>query len=179
LKLIGSLSRLYSQNSSPYLHYRVAENIFCLAFEAEDLSRSDISVDARKSTMGIGLKTFLHSNGRTLQKIAEFNEKSPTINKLRLTEEKIHMIAELRNERLRVTKELYGLSNMCYHCITRDIGINSIYEFPMDNIDINNLRIIEESKKTITFTDNKNEYSFNLSKVRSLKDSYAIILLTA
>jgi len=169
LQLVGSISRIYSQSPIPYLYYRAAENIFCLAFDAEDLSRSDVSADAKKNSIGIGLKTFLHSNGKTLQKVAEFNAMSPTIYKSVTIEEKIQTIAELRNERIRVTKELNGLHDMCYHCVTRDIGVNKIYEFPMDLIDIDNLHIDTASEKSVIFYDGINEYSFNFSKSTLLK----------
>ena len=58
LKITGSLSNLFSDSRVPYLYYRVAEKIFCKAFSAEDLSRSDVSADAKKESLGIGLKTF-------------------------------------------------------------------------------------------------------------------------
>lgn len=77
LKIIGSLSKLFSDSTSPYLSYRVSENLFCRAFDAKNLSRSDVSVDASKKTnevnFGIGIKTFLEQKGNTIQKIAEFN----------------------------------------------------------------------------------------------------------
>ena len=38
LKIVGSLSNLFSESQIPYLYYRVAEKIFCKAFDAEDLS---------------------------------------------------------------------------------------------------------------------------------------------
>jgi len=41
LKIAGCLSNLFSDSEVPYLYYRVAEKVFCRAFEAEDLSRSD------------------------------------------------------------------------------------------------------------------------------------------
>ena len=69
LKTICSISRLFSDSNVPYLYYRVAENIFCKAFDADNLSRSDCSADARKDNIGIGLKTFLNNNGKTYQKI--------------------------------------------------------------------------------------------------------------
>jgi hypothetical protein len=53
LQLIGSLSNLFSESPTPYLYYRIAEKIFCRAFEAEDLSRGDVSVDAKKNGLGI------------------------------------------------------------------------------------------------------------------------------
>ncbi|SHH69047.1 hypothetical protein SAMN02745135_01693, partial [Caloranaerobacter azorensis DSM 13643] len=74
LKSIGALSRLFSESSTPYLAYRVVENIFCMAFQADNLSRSDCSADAAKNGIGFGIKTFLNGNGRTLQKVAEFNK---------------------------------------------------------------------------------------------------------
>src|SRR5690554_6713626 len=76
LTAMGALSRLSSESSIPYLGYRAVENIFCMAFGAENLSRSDCSADASKDRIGIGIKTFLNGNGRTLQKIAEFNRDS-------------------------------------------------------------------------------------------------------
>ena len=46
LRTVGCLSNLFSDSDVPYLYYRVAEKMFCRAFEAEDLSRSDVSADA-------------------------------------------------------------------------------------------------------------------------------------
>ena len=65
LEITGSLSNLFSESSSPFLYYRAMENIFCKAFKADNLSRGDISADARKNGIGIGLKTFLQKNGNT------------------------------------------------------------------------------------------------------------------
>ena len=65
LKMIGSLSNLFSNSDVPYLYYRIAENLFCRSFEAEDLSRSDVSADAKKNKLGIGLKTFLANNNKS------------------------------------------------------------------------------------------------------------------
>ena len=48
LKTVGYLSKMFSNSKTPYLYYRIAEKIFCRAFEAEDLSRSDVSADAKK-----------------------------------------------------------------------------------------------------------------------------------
>ena len=46
LRSIGSFSNLYSSSSKPYVQYRVAENTFCKAFEAENLARADAAYDA-------------------------------------------------------------------------------------------------------------------------------------
>ena len=74
LQLIGSLSNLFSDSKTPYLYYRVAEKIFTKSFDANDLSRGDVALDAVKGKIGIGLKTFLASNNKSFQKVAEFNK---------------------------------------------------------------------------------------------------------
>ena len=48
LKIIGSLSNLFSNSTTPYLYYRIAEKIFCNSFFANDLSRGDVALDAVK-----------------------------------------------------------------------------------------------------------------------------------
>jgi hypothetical protein len=54
LKIAGCLSNMFSDSEVPYLYYRVAEKVFCRSFAAEDLSRSDVSADAKKDSVGIG-----------------------------------------------------------------------------------------------------------------------------
>ena len=71
LKIVGELSRLFSESECPYLAYRAHENIFCKYLEAENLARSDCSADAKKEVIGIGLKTWMGGND---QKVAEFGK---------------------------------------------------------------------------------------------------------
>ena len=163
LNSAGSISKLFSESSEPYLVPRITENLFCKAFGAENLSRSDVSADAMKDGMGFGIKTFLKKNGRTLEKIAEFNSDHNLYEALSL-EEKIKKIAELRNERLETTKRIYGLSNIIYHCITREVGKIIVYETPCPLIDIDNIKNIKLTGSTIQFSDPSTEYSFNISK---------------
>ncbi len=47
LKVVCGLSNLFSDSKTPFLHYRLAENLFCKAFEAENLARADIAYDAK------------------------------------------------------------------------------------------------------------------------------------
>lgn len=94
LKIAGCLSNLFSDSSVPYLYYRIAEKIFCKSFQAEDLSRSDVSADAKKDKLGIGLKTFLAGNSKTFQKVAEFNSDRILYEKLS-AEKLVLKIAEL------------------------------------------------------------------------------------
>ena len=163
LKLTGSLSRLFSDSLAPYLYYRAAENIFCLAFEAENLSRSDISIDAKKGNIGFGLKTFLHGNGKTFQKIAEFNAiRNEYANKS--DKEIVEFISKSRNKRLDICLEGYGVDTLIYHCLTRCDNLISIYEFSMDMIQIDKIKNITRNTNTIQFEDGLHQYSFNLSK---------------
>jgi hypothetical protein len=145
------------------LYYRVAEKVFCRAFEAEDLSRSDVSADAKKNALGIGLKTFLKGNDKTFQKVAEFNSDRPLYAHLE-AKELIKKVSELRNTRIEFTENTHGLEKSIYHCVLRDSGKFKIFEEPMEKINIANICDIKERKNSIVFNDEKNEYSFLLSK---------------
>ncbi len=162
LKSVGSLSRLFSESPEPYLSYRATENLFCKAFNADNLSRSDVSADASKDRIGFGIKTFLEKNGKTMQKVAEFNRDHSEFRELP-TQELIKKIAELRNQRLETTMRIYGLDSIIYHCITRDTEKIFVYETPAHLIDIESITDIQ-SGKTLQFKDKHAEYSFNLSK---------------
>ena len=108
LEVTGSLSNLFAESNSPFIYYRAMENIFCKVFDADDYSRSDISVDAGKDGVGIGLKTFLQNNGNTFQKIAEFNKESYVfegLDNIAL----VKSVSEMRNERINSTKRICDL----------------------------------------------------------------------
>lgn len=168
LEVTGSLSNLFADSKNPFLYYRAMENIFCKAFDAKNLSRGDVSVDASKNGIGIGLKTFLQNNGYTFQKVAEFNKESYLLRDLQELE-LIKKVAEMRNERILSTKRICGLNDMVYHMITRSEYYMAIYEEHMDLINIDGIRIIENKKTTIHFTDDIHDYSFNISKSTLLK----------
>lgn len=163
LKIAGCLSNLFSDSKTPYLYYRIAEKVFCRAFNAEDLSRSDVSADAKKGKIGIGLKTFLQGNNKTFQKVAEFNNDRRLYSNLK-TKKLVEKIAELRNERINFTENTHDLERSIYHCVLRDSGKFKIFEEPMEKVDIKNIHGIKENKSSIIFNDGKNEYSFLLSK---------------
>ena len=118
LSVVGGLSHLFSESKTPYLYYRAAEKIFCNAFNAEDLSRSDVSADAKKNRIGIGLKTFLAGNHKTFQKVAEFNSDRPNYIHLK-GKELIREIARLRNIRIRFTEKTHNIDRSIYHSIIR------------------------------------------------------------
>lgn len=163
LKVTGSISRMYSDNVVPYLYYRAAENIFCKAFDAENLSRGDVSADASKNDLGIGLKTFLHSNGNTLQKIAEFNKGATDYQTLD-PRDIVESISKMRNERIEFTKRAHGLNQMIYHLVTRQKERFNIFEEDMDLIDLSSIRITKTDNNNIYFNDKFHEYKFDRSK---------------
>ena len=163
LKIAGCLSNLFSESEIPYLYYRVAEKVFCRAFEAEDLSRSDVSADAKKDVLGIGLKTFLANNNRTFQKVAEFNNDRKIYDNLS-PEKLIRKVSELRNARIEFTENAHALEKSIYHCVIREKGKFMIFEEPMDKVDIANIKNIKERKGSIAFEDGKHDYSFLVSK---------------
>jgi hypothetical protein len=163
LKIVGSLSNLFSDSNVPYLYYRIAEKIFCRAFNAEDLSRSDVSADAKKDLLGIGLKTFLRGNNRTFQKVAEFNADRKLYTNLS-PKDLITKVSELRNNRITFTEKLHAIDNSIYHCIIRDSGVFKIFEEKMDKVAIDNISNIKANKSSIVFDDGIHEYSFLLSK---------------
>ena len=168
LQIVGSLSNLFSNSLTPYLHYRISEKMFCKAFEATDLSRGDVSYDAQKGTLGIGLKTFLRSNNKSIQKIAEFNKDKVLYDSLS-DFEKIKKVAELRNKRLDFTNDVYNIKNSIYHCVIRDKGKFYIFEEETNKIDIQSLQDIKPTKSSISFNDGLHEYSFSLSKSTLMK----------
>ncbi|WP_061313255.1 restriction endonuclease PLD domain-containing protein [Clostridium botulinum] len=164
LTAMATLSKLSSESSIPYLGYREVENIYCKAFDAENISRVDCSADAAKNGVGVGIKTFIEGNGKSLQKVAEFN-KDMDMFRGKTPREVVNIISNLRNERINATKRIYGLTNMIYHCVVRSVGQIKVFECPMDLINIKTIKNISfSSKNTITFEDNLNEYSINISK---------------
>lgn len=163
LSTIGSLSNLFSDSDVPYLSYRVSENLFCRSFEAKNLSRSDVSADASKFDIGIGIKTFVEGNGNSWQKVAEFNRDRKLYEGMK-SKELVKTVSELRNKRLDTTKRIHSLNNLIYHCVTRNKGKMRVYEVNMDLVQMDSIKEIKEVGNTIKFMDGLNEYSFNLSK---------------
>ena len=174
LRGMASLSKLFSNSLSPYIPYRASENIFCLAFDAINVSRSDCSADAMKklsdaSTIGFGIKTFLEKNNQSFEKVAEFNKDLTAEHRKKMSpEELVQFISHLRNRRLDSTRTIHGLDSLIYHCVVRNKGVIRIYEQTIDPIDIDNITIDAKSKH-LHFNDGINEYEFNMTKSTLLK----------
>jgi len=163
LKLVGSLSKLFSDSKEPFLHYRATEMIYCASFGADNLARADVSVDAKLRTNGVGIKTFLASS--QVQKIAEFNKQQELYKDLKPLQ-KVKKISELRNLRLQFTLKAYGLNKLFYHCILRDENGFSLCEEEMKFIDVENIKLnpSKKGRKSLFFTDGIAEYKFDTTK---------------
>lgn len=178
LKIFGSLSGLFKDNQAganskkPYLYYRNHEQLFARVFKVEDLTRKDSAFDAlgvwTSDRIGIGLKTWIHTKDVTYQKVAEFNKLAPLVIEPLIekgaTEEVIHKVSELRNERIMLDKRLYRTDKEVYHCITRDDNVMNIVETSYDLIDIASLKLIKSDGKTYSFKDRLHKYKFYKSK---------------
>lgn len=162
LSIIGNLTQLFSESNCPYLPYRAHENIFCKYFLAENLARADCSADAKKDRLGIGLKTWM---GQDDQKVAEFGRLRETFSDLTGLE-LVRKIAEYRNERIRVTKNLNSIDEMIYHIVKRVPGAMQILEHSFEYIDIDNISLIPNrgNVNNTYFTDGKHTYHFSVSK---------------
>lgn len=167
LKAVCALSKLFSNSNIPYLYYRIAENVFYKAFNAENLSRDDLAYDARKDEIGVGLKTFINK-GVNSEKVAEFNAFSYELRNLNGKKLAIKL-GELRNERITFANRTYGIKNSIYHCVSRAKNILKIFETDYDLIDIENIKNIKRKDASISFNDGRNEYLFNFSKTTLFK----------
>lgn len=170
LRVTAQLSNLFSTSKTPYVNYRVHESVFCRAFKAKDLSRSDIAFDAQIGTTGFGLKTFLYGNGASFQKIAEFNAKAPELSQLNSAVEIVEKIASWRNERIDFSQKAYGINDTVYHCLVRRDGELLIYEEKMKKI--SNITNVVDKGNTIIFKADGDEYSFLKSKNTLTKKFY-------
>ncbi len=163
LSAVSKLSGLFSESSTPFINYRVAENIFCRSFEADNLSRSDTAFDANYNKLGVGLKTFISSNDKSSEKIAEFNQLSRELKEFSGKNLAIKL-AEYRNERIELARRLYNIENSLYHIVARKDSELILFETDYDKIDSRRIKSVKERGASLQFEDGRNTYSFNYSK---------------
>lgn len=167
LKFIASLSPIFSSNDIPLVSYRAHENIFCDAFAAENLSRSDIAVDAKIGNVGYGLKTFMCKSNKTMQKIAEFNKLSHKLNDLD-DYDIVQKIIEWRNQRIEFSNKTYGIQKNLYHCLVRKQNKIGIHEEELEKIS-SDFKITKSTNSSIIFVSDDKIYSYNRSKSTLLR----------
>ena len=171
LSLMGRLSRLFSESETPYIHYRVTENLFCKYFKADNLSRTDTAYDARWNNIGIGIKTFTFNAGVSTEKIAEFNSLSREL-KQYSGYDLAFKLGEFRNNRMNLANDLYNIKSQVYHIIGRiDNGLQ-IFNSPYTLVDLDKIEVLGDDKASLKFTDGIHEYNFNRSKSVLMKKFY-------
>lgn len=163
LQLMASISRLFSESATPYLDYRLAENLFCKYFNAQNDARSCTAYDARLSHLGIGIKTFGLKNGSSMEKIAEFNKLKPKLNGLAGID-LARQIAHFRNERMAFANNTYDVAETQYHIVGRQKGMLRVFNTPYELVDTERICDVSDTETSISFNDGRNEYSFNKSK---------------
>lgn len=163
IKSVSSLSKLFSESDIPFLHYRLAENLFCKAFNAKNLSRTDTAYDAKIDNIGIGIKTFVCPSNSKIEKIAEFDKKNSELKNLNINKFVIKL-SELRNERINFSNRIYKIEKSYYHCIARKKSALVIFNTNYDLVNIDKINIISKDNASVKFKDNINEYSYNYAK---------------
>jgi hypothetical protein len=175
---MGSLSRLFSENDSPYIDSRFVERVFSITTGARDLGRLDISFDAAIGEVGIGVKTFLAGSGKSKrEKIAEFTTLARTGYFAGLEGERLaKRVVQERNIRVLSHASQVGVdvSRSWYHCLIRVPGGAIVHEEPYSIIDVEALKPTNSSgkvlkswkqmKRGLYFTDGTNQYSFSIAK---------------
>ena len=163
LSLMGRLSRLFSESETPYIHYRVTENLFCKYYNADNLSRTDTAYDARIKGLGVGIKTFTFNSGVSIEKIAEFNSLSSKLKQYN-GYELAYKLGEYRNDRMILANDLYNIKSQIYHIIGRvDNGLQ-IFNSPYDFVNLEKIKVLGDTRASLKFTDGVHEYNFNRSK---------------
>lgn len=163
LRLVSSLSRLFSESLTPYLDYRLVENLFCKCFDAKNDARDCTAYDARLSRLGIGIKTFKIKKGSSSEKVAEFNKLKRQLDKL-CGADLARQIGLFRNQRMRFANDTYDVTETQYHIVGRKEGALVVFNTPYDEISIDSICDVVDKEATISFNDGISEYSFNKSK---------------
>lgn len=179
LQAVASMSKLFSDNSVPYVDSRFVERLFVQATGARDLSGSHKSFDALlDQNIGVGIKTFLSGTGLSKrEKVAEFPRlaqegKFEGLHPRELAEK----VSSYRNSRVRSDANELGidLAKSIYHCLVRTPLGAIIHEEPYSLVDVDNIRptdrrgrVVSKWEKSVRgafFTDGISNYNFNASK---------------
>jgi len=178
LRLVGSLSRLFSENESPYVDSRFVERLFVQTTGARDLGRMDISFDAIKGDVGVGVKTFLAGSGNSKrEKVAEFTAFARDGRFVGLDNESlIREVVAARNDRVQSDANEVGIdvSKSFYHCLIRVPGGALVHEEPYGLIEIDALKPTDAKGNYVNswsemgngfyFSDGIGHYSFSTAK---------------
>lgn len=188
LKLVSSLSGLFSDSERPLINYRTAEKLFCLVSGAKDVGRADCSFDASivRNSSGVGVKTFTAPNSKhkSMQKVAEFSRDQHINETSGLWGKDLALkVSGFRNTRVLsdARERSLNLATSYYHCLVRLPAGVLVHEENYELINVDSLKPLTSrgkvSKvwpsartKTIHFTDGRNRYSFHAGKNTLFKE---------
>lgn len=165
LRVVASLSRLFSEEKTPMIEYRSAENLFIKYFGARNNARKCDAYDAILGKYGIGIKTFgLNADGiQSTEKIAEFNKLQNILRPL-CGEELATQLAIFRNERMFSSDAANNISDRFYHVVGRLEGKIRLFNTDYEPINVENIKLLSNRKNGFKFSDGIHEYSYNYSK---------------
>lgn len=164
LTIVSKLSKLFSLSSTPYIDYRLVENLFCKYYQAINDARLCTAYDARIGSIGIGIKTFILTGQHKIEKIAEFNKLRKELDKCDSKEHLARKLAEFRNDRLDFSRRSYNITDSIYHIVGRCAGQLELFNYPYDPILVDEIGAIRRTRSGLTFSDGRHDYSFNSSK---------------
>ncbi len=178
LRLVASLSRLFSDNDAPYVDSRFVERLFVETTGAEDLGRKDISFDAKINDIGVGVKTFLAGTGNSKrEKVAEFTAYAGNGRFVGLSnKELVDEVVRARNDRVLSDANEVGIdvAKSIYHCLIRMPGGVAVHEETYGLINQHAIKPTSSAGKVVSswekmgpsiyFTDGVNNYSFSIAK---------------
>jgi len=181
IQFAGKISGLFSDNKTPLIDYRFVEKAFVAVTNSRDISRKDISYDAKMPNgAGVGVKTFGFSpkSSSKQEKIAEFTKDAKNGAFTGLPAEALaFVVADLRNARLMsdAAEMRISLEESFYHCLLRGPGSARVHEEEMSTIEVDGIFPISSAGKRIArfpsghndhvrFGDGQKDYLFNRSK---------------
>ncbi len=173
LRVVASLSPLFSDSETPFLNSRFIEKLYAYASNARDLSRRDMTFDAISTTgYGVGVKTFVAASfdSSKSEKVAEFTSHASQGEFLGLSNiDLARKVSTFRNARIESDARIYDidLQNSIYHCLVRAPNSLLVHEESFEAVEVEAIELLPEPRKSsghVHFTDSKNQYSFNISK---------------
>jgi hypothetical protein len=168
----GSLSRLFSTSSTPLIHPRFVEQLYCLTTGATNLARDDVSFDARLSSgAGVGIKTFgaTSFSSRKTEKVAEFTAQASAGRYVGVDPDEVAIrVAVDRNRRVQADAVAFkiDLKTSIYHCLIRSAGACMVHEEKLHLINLDSIRLTNNPRGNgpIKFSDGDVSYTFHPSK---------------
>lgn len=169
LTVYGAMSNLFRQKQGepiPYLDSKFQETIYAKVFKSENVdignTPHDILSVFGSERIGIGLKTWMHSNP-SFQKVMQLKRYQDEImsHKNNLSD-LVYTISEIKNKRMTSDYNRLGLnkSSNIYHYITRDAGKLVIQECAYPLIELEHIIDIKDNGTSVSWSDGIKKYKF-------------------